>query len=95
MAEIRPNYYRVKVRVRLLDINGCPSPESRASTLVELECQDLIEVLGNHYAIGNALKYLFRAGQKAISKLDDLRKAGTYIYFAITEEEEKQVNRDC
>lgn len=44
-----------------------------------------------HFAIGNAIKYLSRAGKKqGASQLEDLQKARWYIDYAITYLREKQ-----
>ena len=82
---IRPNYYRVAVKVRTYDARG----EERASTRVELECQDLIEGLDLDFNLGNAQKYLFRAGRKGDveDRLSDLKKIQTYVAFAVQAEE--------
>lgn len=76
----RPSYYRLRVPVRL-------DPEQRdhrrASTMAELECQDLIEALGLDWNTGSAMKYLFRASVKSPDARDDLRKAITYLTFAL------------
>ena len=79
----RPNYYRVRVRVRALDASNNPVSEERASTWVELECQDLIEALHLDFNEGNGLKYLFRAGKKSPDRDEDLKKALTYLGFAV------------
>lgn len=45
-----------------------------------LECLDVIEALGLGYHLGNAFKYLWRAGRKDASRtVEDLRKARFYI----------------
>lgn len=72
----RPNYYKAEVTVSL-----APGQTARA----ELECFDLIDALcpGDFY-LGNALKYLFRAGRKpGAEREDDLRKARTYVDQAL------------
>lgn len=44
------------------------------------ECIDIIEDLGANYHIGNAIKYLWRAGKKDPTKtIEDLKKAVWYI----------------
>lgn len=44
------------------------------------ECIDVIEALGLGYHLGNAIKYLWRAGRKDVAKTtEDLRKAAWYI----------------
>lgn len=89
---IRPNYYRVDVKTRVFDARN----EERASTLVELECQDLIEGLGLDFNLGNAQKYLFRTGRKGDieDRLADLKKIQTYIGFAVDAEQAKQAKRE-
>ena len=70
--EIRPNYYRTTIKA-----------ESKQG-LVEVECFDLIDSLGFDFYLGNAMKYLFRAGKKDPDKrLEDLQKAHTYIGQAV------------
>lgn len=76
----RPNYYRVKVMVRPVGDNS-----QRAQDEVELECQDLIEALGSDFNIGNMLKYLFRAGRKTESRVEDLMKVKQYAEFALAQ----------
>jgi hypothetical protein len=45
-----------------------------------LECIDVIESLGLGFHLGNALKYLWRAGRKDKAKtVEDLKKARFYI----------------
>ncbi len=43
-----------------------------------IECIDVIEKLGLGFHLGNALKYLWRAGVKG-DELEDLRKARWYL----------------
>lgn len=44
------------------------------------ECLDVIEALGLSYHLGNALKYLWRAGVKDPAKeMEDLRKARFFL----------------
>jgi len=47
-------------------------------TRAGVECIDVIEALGLGYRLGNAMKYLWRAGHKG-SMVEDLRKARWYI----------------
>jgi hypothetical protein len=51
----------------------------------ELEAIDVIEALGHGhgFCVGNALKYLWRAGRKSPDVLEDLRKARWYVDRAI------------
>lgn len=82
---VRPHYYRIQVRARVLDNLS----EERASTVVEVECQDLIEALGLTWNEGNVLKYLFRAGRKKLGeKAEDLKKVVTYALFAQRQDRE-------
>lgn len=84
---IRPNYYRIRCKARLLgNLN-----EARASTEVEIEAQDLIEAFGK-WNLGNIIKYLFRAGRKSSSIKDDIKKIITYATFALQEIEEEEKN---
>lgn len=72
--EIRPNYYKLVV----------PCLVAGRRLPVEVECFDLIDVMvGGDFYLGNAVKYLFRAGRKTESKSEDLRKAITYLEQAI------------
>ena len=54
-----------------------------------VECIDVIEGLGLGYRLGNALKYLWRAGRKG-SRVQDLRKAGWYIAREVKASEEAE-----
>ena len=55
-----------------------------------LEAIDVIEALGHGpgFCIGNAIKYLWRAGKKTPDALADLRKARWYVDRAIVEAEQ-------
>jgi hypothetical protein len=44
-----------------------------------VECKPLIRALGLSYALGNVVKYIWRAGRKTPDVLTDLRKARTYL----------------
>ena len=72
---MRPDYYKVKVRAK---IEGFPT-----KTEAEIECFDLIDSLGLDFYLGNTLKYLWRAGRKTASPLDDIKKAATYLNQAV------------
>ena len=73
MSEIRPNYYVVNVQARVL--NGGDGDKQT----VEIECFDLIDALcGGDLYLGNAIKYLFRAGRKTEDRKEDLIKTITY-----------------
>lgn len=50
-------------------------------TCYGFECKDIIELLGNDYYIGNVFKYLYRAGVKDESPIEDVKKALQYIEF--------------
>lgn len=44
-----------------------------------------------NFALGNVIKYIFRAGSKpGASRLEDLEKAKTYLEFEIEEERERE-----
>ena len=60
-----------------------------------IECIDVIEALGlgHDFCVGNAVKYLFRAGKKG-SLLEDLKKARWYVNRAIESLEKKQAEAD-
>jgi len=47
-------------------------------TQARAECVEIIEDLGLGYHLGNALKYIWRAGNKG-KKLEDLKKARWYL----------------
>lgn len=49
------------------------------------ECIKVIEAwgMGYQFCIGNAIKYLSRAGRKATNEIEDLRKAAWYLNRAI------------
>lgn len=65
------------------------------------ECIDIIEELGANYHIGNAMKYLWRAGKKDPNKtIEDLEKAVWYInryieYLKKQPKEESNKKRLC
>ena len=45
-----------------------------------VECIDIIEALGLGFCLGNALKYVWRAGRKDNQKtIEDLKKAQWYL----------------
>lgn len=50
---------------------------------VDVECIDVVEALGLGFCIGNALKYVWRAGKKSKSPITDLKKAVWYLNRAI------------
>lgn len=54
------------------------------------ECIKVIEALGHgeSFAIGNILKYIFRAGKKE-NKLEDLKKAKFYMDWLVEKCDEK------
>ena len=53
-----------------------------------LEAIEVIEAFELSYCLGNAVKYILRAGRKE-SRLDDLKKAAWYIAREIAKEETK------
>jgi len=68
--DTRPDYYKVEVRA------ACDDGEER---VVSVECFDLIDALDLNFYLGNALKYLFRAGRKpSAAREEDLLKCATY-----------------
>lgn len=63
------------------------SPES------PYEPRKVIHAWDAGFNLGNVLKYVGRAGKKSgASRLDDLRKAATYLQFEIESEMEKQAD---
>lgn len=44
-----------------------------------MEAIDIIEAYGLDFSLGNAVKYILRAGRKSRNKLEDLQKASWYI----------------
>ena len=52
-------------------------------TATEIEPIDVIEAWGLNYNLGNALKYISRAGRKE-SRKDDIIKAANYLYREAT-----------
>jgi hypothetical protein len=55
----------------------------------EIEPIDAIEAWGLGFCLGNAVKYISRAGHKG-SRLEDLRKAAWYLAREIQNEERKE-----
>jgi hypothetical protein len=49
-----------------------------------LEAIDIIEAYGLDFSLGNAVKYILRAGRKTEDTTADLMKAENYIHRAIT-----------
>ena len=81
-GEIRPDYYKVNTRIvpqRVL----LGTLDVREATI---ECLSLIDALDLNFNLGNALKYLWRAGRKTASKREDLRKCLTYIQAELDRE---------
>lgn len=68
---IRPNHYKITIRG------------------VDFECLDVLYALGfdKSFSLGNALKYLWRAGRKTPDALEDLKKARFYIDQEISRRE--------
>lgn len=77
---IKPNYYRARVHT---DENG------------ECECFDVIEALGFGFNLGNVQKYIWRAGRKHASLVEDLKKARTYLDREITHLEGNTESHSC
>ncbi len=52
----------------------------------DMEAIDVIEALGHGhgFCVGNAIKYLWRAGKKQPDAIQDLKKAQWYVARAIT-----------
>ena len=57
-----------------------------------LEALDVIDAFGLNFNLGNAFKYIARAGKKG-DKAEDLRKAVTYLNREIEKEGDKK--EDC
>ena len=57
-----------------------------------LEAFDVIDAFDLDFNLGNAFKYIARAGKKD-SKIEDLRKAVTYLNREIEKEEKNRPNR--
>jgi len=76
---MRPNYYKVEVMVY----------RGGEKFSAQLECFDLIDALGGGFYMGNAIKYLFRAGRKAKDRAKDLTKCITYIRQVMLRDREK------
>lgn len=80
----RPNYYRTSMRVKhaKLDEDGY---------VADVECFDAIDALGfdKSFALGNVLKYLWRAGRKTPDALADLKKALVYLEREIAKREQE------
>lgn len=51
------------------------------------ECTELINKLDLNFNLGNAIKYLWRAGRKTPDRLEDLKKAKQYLEFEIARSE--------
>lgn len=68
---MRPDYYKAAVKVNV--------PGRQEKVLAQLECFDLIDALGGDFYMGNAIKYVFRAGRKVDNRREDLAKAITYL----------------
>lgn len=79
--DIRPSYYQAEVRAMV-------GQDASQEEMVFVECFDLIDALELDFYLGNALKYLWRAGKKdGAPKLSDLKKIKTYIGQAIERED--------
>lgn len=72
-SEVRPDYYKIRVRVTDVD-------EDDGDGYVEatVECFELIDALADDdFHLGNAIKYIFR--RKGPSRMEDIKKAKTYL----------------
>ena len=58
-----------------------------------LEAFDVIDAFDLDFNLGNAFKYIARAGKKD-SKIEDLRKAVTYLNREIKKEDKKRIDED-
>lgn len=47
------------------------------------ECIEVVTALGLNFNLGNAMKYLWRAGRKTADPAEDLQKAREYIDFEL------------
>ena len=47
------------------------------------ECREFIALLGLNFFVGNAFKYIWRAGRKNTDPLEDLKKARENLTFEI------------
>lgn len=56
------------------------------------EAIKVIEAWGLGFCLGNAAKYICRAGKKSRSALEDLKKARRYLDFEITKLENGKEN---
>ena len=54
-----------------------------------MEVIDVIEAFGLGFALGNAVKYILRAGRKG-NRLEDLKKARFYVEREIAHEEKQR-----
>lgn len=54
------------------------APKHYQSSIDGLECIDVIEAFALNFALGNAIKYILRAGKKG-ERAEDLRKARWYL----------------
>jgi len=63
---VKPDYYKIKLK--------------KLDNIFDVEAIDVIEALELNFCLGNALKYLWRAGKKqGEAKEKDLKKALFYI----------------
>ena len=60
-----------------------------------IEVIDVIEDWGLGFCLGNALKYICRAGRKTNDPLEDLKKAQWYIRRAMRNHEICQISEDA
>jgi hypothetical protein len=52
----------------------------------KMEAIEIIEAFGLDFNLGNAIKYILRAGRKTENSKEDLQKAENYIHRAVTGE---------
>lgn len=55
-----------------------------------IEVITIIKVFKLGFNLGNVLKYILRAGLKTTNRVDDLKKANTYLQFELQEAKEKE-----
>lgn len=78
MKTIRPNYYKIKIPLRCTEVLDLDTDENLV-TECEVECFDIIDGLNLDFDTGNVLKYIWRLGRKDTPRLEDAKKALTYL----------------
>lgn len=76
MANVLGPDFKLDVDEFMGKVRGVDHPPHYASG--PIECIDVIDQLGLGYRLGNAMKYIWRAGRKG-SRIEDLRKARWYL----------------